>query len=84
MPISHTWSLALLKPAAAVRIQGVGYSEGYRGASLLGSLEALRSLGVRERLGVMGTPKGIAAQQISGGYWGLLGALTAFAYWGRS
>ena len=47
MPISHTWSLALLKPAAAVRIQGVGYSEGNLSATDLGSLETLRSLGVR-------------------------------------
>ena len=59
MPISHTPSRALLKPAAAVRIQGIGDSEGHHGATDLGSLEALR---VRGRLRVTGTLKVVKAQ----------------------
>ena len=64
MPISHTPSLALLKPAAAVRIRGVGDSEGGQGATNLGSLEALESLRVRGRLRVEGTPKVVKAQRL--------------------
>ena len=73
MPISYTPSLALLKPAAAVRIQGVEDSEGHHSTTDLGSLGSLESLGVRERLGVVRTPKGITARRflgVTGDYWG--------------
>ena len=59
--------------------KGNGNSEGCHGAGLLEALEALESLGVRyKRKGLWELRRASRREY----FWGLLGALTAFAYWG--